>query len=351
MGRLAIILVLGLSMTVGYIGYTLNQSKTQFVTNVSGFDRFSNARNIAHTGVSMMLRRIDRGDTVIMNPLPRGQTSLLVTNVVSGVCSVSIKLPNVAKPDTIALTSKSKYMDSTYTVKAVLVRTPVPFPTPYAAVSVRASPAKFTNDGQPIIDGRNYTVDGTSLKGSGDQAGIRCMTKADSITLSATWGFPQLNGNPKPPQVDPTIPDPSDYASVYINARDYYYPTGTYSNVTWGSSAAPVIVDCVTPDTLETVKFQGNVEGWGILIVRGKLTITGTFKFHGLVLVYADNNVVDAINTDQNAQIIGALILAGGPNTLLDSRGNSTVKFSSDALNQAKYIGKLLYYQVVSWYE
>ncbi|TLY30736.1 MAG: hypothetical protein E6K56_06405, partial [Ignavibacteria bacterium] len=92
MGRLALVIVLGLSLTVGIVGYTLNRSKTGLIENVSGFDKYTNARNIAHTGVNMILRRLDRNDTSIIGPLTRSQTAWLYTNVMSGLCTVSVKL-------------------------------------------------------------------------------------------------------------------------------------------------------------------------------------------------------------------------------------------------------------------
>src|SRR5260221_9629036 len=116
MGRLAIVIVLGLSMTVGIVGYTLNKSTTSLTENVSGFDKYSNARNIAHTGVNMMLRALDRNDTSIINPMNRLATPLMVGNVMSGVCSVSIKLTNPAFLDTVDIWAKSAYSDTTRTM-------------------------------------------------------------------------------------------------------------------------------------------------------------------------------------------------------------------------------------------
>ena len=200
------------------------------------------------------------------------------------------------------------------------------------------------------MDGRNYAADGLTRTGSGDKPGILAMTHADSNTLAATWGFPQLNGSPQHPVVDTNIPDPDTFVDQYIAARDYYYPSGTYSGLTWGSSSSPVVVDCVTPNSEESVRFTGNVEGWGILIVRGNLTIDQNFKFHGLVIVYGDDYSI-TVTSGGNAQIIGALLFQGGSNSLFNATGASYFKYSSDALNKAKYIGKLLAYQVISWYE
>src|ERR1043166_5223428 len=118
MGRLAIVIVLGLSMTVGIVGYTLNQSNRGLTENVAGFDKYANARNIAHTGVNMMLRAVERNDNSIIGQMNRLGTPMMVLNVMSGVCSVSIKLANPAFLDTVDIWSKSKYIDTTRTMRS-----------------------------------------------------------------------------------------------------------------------------------------------------------------------------------------------------------------------------------------
>src|SRR6266571_6595835 len=144
MGRMALIIVLALSLTVGIVGYTLNQSKTGLVENVTGFDKYANARNIAHTGVNMVLRKLDRNDTSIINPmLVRKQTAWLVANVMSGVCSVSIKLANPSFLDTVEITSRSHFMDTARVMNVRLHRQPVPFPFINEAVGLNVPNVDF----------------------------------------------------------------------------------------------------------------------------------------------------------------------------------------------------------------
>src|SRR5215510_3909034 len=128
MGRLAIILVLALSFTAGIVGYSINISKTRTVENVSGFQKYTSARNIAHTGVNMMLRTLDKGDTSYINNLQAGRKVWLVKNYMAGLCSVSIKLKNPAFLDTVDMTSKAIFMDTVKTMSLRLRRQPIPFP-------------------------------------------------------------------------------------------------------------------------------------------------------------------------------------------------------------------------------
>jgi hypothetical protein len=66
MGKMALLLVLGLSITVGIIAATMNSSKRALGENVTGFDRYATGRNLAHTGVNMLLRKFDRKDSTLI---------------------------------------------------------------------------------------------------------------------------------------------------------------------------------------------------------------------------------------------------------------------------------------------
>jgi len=236
-----------------------------------------------------------------------------------------------------------------YRMRLKLLRGTKPFPSVNGAVGVRATPVVFSMSGNPKIDGRNYNESGTALVGSGNVQGISAMTKADSANM-ATVGGSKITGNP-PVKVDTTTANPIDYVNEYISNADYVYTPGTYSSVTWGSATNPVIVVCANPDTIQSIKFTGNVVGWGVLVVRGNLELAGNFKFHGLVIIYGEDNIVNAAAAAGTPAIIGGLILAGAANTSLAMKGTADFKYSSAALQKAKNIGKLRYYSILDWYE
>jgi hypothetical protein len=344
MGRLALIIVLALSMTVGIIGYSLNKSKTGLVENVAGFDKYANARNIAHTGVNMLLRRLDRNDTSIINPMYRLQTPLMVVNVASGLCSVTVKLTNPSFLDTIDVWSKSRFMDTTRTMNVRLNRQPVPFPGIGEAAGLRVPNVAFQMNGSPSIDGHNHDINGNPLApGPNDKPGVGVITPADTATVLAYAS--KIDGT-KDVIVDSSMADPSLFVGEYINAADYTYTSGTYgSNMTWGSVTAPAIVYANG-----NVKFNGNIEGWGILVVQGDLQLAGTFKFHGLVVAYNDV-IIDVQFATGTPDIIGALLEAGPSGSDFIMKGNSNISYSKDALDKAKYINKLQVYRVTRWYE
>jgi hypothetical protein len=344
MGRMAIVMVIGLSMTVGIIGYSINQSTSRLVENVSGFDKYANARNMAHTGVNMMLRALDRNDTSIINPMNRIGTPMMVVNLMSGVCSVSVKLANPAFLDTIDIWSKSRYMDSTRTMNVRLRRQPIPFPIVAEAVGLNATNVNFNMTGGASIDGHNHDIGGNLLSASSnDIPGVGVITPADTSKVLAYSN--KIDGT-RDVVRDSTMTDPAFFVTDYTNAADYTFTSGSYgSNMTWGSVNTPAVV-YVNGD----VNFQGNIEGWGILVVSGKISMSGTFKFHGLLIAYNDA-IIDLQFGTGTPTIIGGVLMGGTSGSQFTMKGSSNVSYSKDALELAKYINKLQAYRVMYWYE
>ena len=240
MGRLAIILVLSLSFTAGIIAYSINISKTRTVENVSGFEKYTTARNIAHTGVNMMLRTLDKNDTSYVNPLQAGQKVWLVKNFMAGLCSVSIKLKNPAFLDTVDMTTKAVFLDTIKTMSLRLRRQPIPFPVISEAVGLRVNNPDFKMTGTPNIDGRNHDINGTLLAASAnDKPGVGVMaSNPDSVTVA---GYGSKIDGTQDAKVDTGMSDPALFVNDYTNAADYVFTAGTYGgNRTWGSQAAPV---------------------------------------------------------------------------------------------------------------
>ena len=87
MGKMAFLLVMGLSIAVGIVTYTVNRSKNQLVENVTGFQKYTTARNIAHTGINMLLSRMDSHDSAILDSLVPGKKAVMVTNFLAGKCT------------------------------------------------------------------------------------------------------------------------------------------------------------------------------------------------------------------------------------------------------------------------
>jgi hypothetical protein len=342
MGRAALLLVLGVGAAFSIIGINIHKTGTQAIAEQAAYYRFASARNLARTSIHMTLRALDRADTSVYGGTYAGSFN-----------SGSFVVAGSRRADTLILTTTARYEDTTYSMRLTLQRYPKPVPEANAALGIRAKDIDFKINGQALVDGRNYSADGSTLIGSGNKPGVSIMTADDSLDVMED--STKLRGNPKS-LVDTTTADPGQHIDEYRLNADYYYGPGDYnqSNITWGSQSNPVIVFCETADTTQTVRFSGNVTGWGILVVVGSLTATGNFKFYGLTIVHAAHIKVN-VTASGNATFVGGLIMSGGTKSTftINGQGNdpASIKYSSAALENAKYIGKLLAYRILDWYE
>jgi hypothetical protein len=339
MGRMAIIIVIGLSLTVGIVGYSLNNSKTGMIENIAGFDKYAMARNIAHTAVNMALRALDRNDSLFI------AAKSMSTSVMGGSATVTISYPFTPRIDTMDLTASAKFMDTTRLMKLRLHRRPVPFPAIRQAVGLRIPNPNFNMVGTPDIDGHDHRMNGSPLPPSAnDLPGVGVMNPADTSIIAPFAG--KIDGSPKDIVGDTAITDPLGFVNDYIAAADITFGPGVFGgDRTWGSADAPVIVFCDGD-----VKFTGKISGYGIMVVRGKLTLAGTFVFRGLVLAYQDTEIDVSFSTG-TVEVIGGLIAAGPAGSKFEMRGTSAMLYSREALDMAMYINKLQVYRVMRWYE
>ena len=355
MGKMALFLVMGLVVAVGVVTFTINRSKSSLVENVTGFDKYAIARNIAHTGVNMLLRRFDYSKETT-DTLNNGGTVNFALSTMGGSCvltAAAIHPPPAT--DTIDINCTTTFMDTTKTMKLRLRRQPIPFPTVGEAVGLRVPNVDFKISGsgsgtKGFIDGRNHDINGNLLPAdTTSRPGVGVMTKTDSAEVAA-YGD-NINGTIDV-IVDPNMANPADYVDEYINGADKVVPNGSVvsGNETWGTQTNPWIVYCQGD-----VKITGTVVGWGVLVVHGNLTISGGFTFHGLVLAYKDTKI-DVMETGgggKDANIIGGMIVAS-PSTdpcTFEMKGSQNTYYSKAALEMAKFIGKLQAYSVMWWYE
>jgi hypothetical protein len=343
MGRSSMLLVMGLAVIFGIIGNNVRKGTNSLTETHSSYYKYTNARNLARLGIHRHLRYLDgiSGVSLPHDPME---------------CSYnggSYSIDTLRCGDTLTITSRGTYQDTTYTSKARLLYSTKPFPTSKSAIGVRATPVNFSISGGAEVDGRNYDATGTTLVGSGDLPGVTTMNATDSATVKAAGGS-NIVGNPAV-KVDQTTTDPGPFIEEYKNSADYIYSSsGTYSGATWGSAANPTVVYCNSgDDTTFSIKFTGGVTGYGILVVRGNVQFNGNFSFYGLVVVDGFNTQVQ-FGASGTPQIVGGLCVAGNAGakvTLKGSGANSKVKYSAQALTQAKHISKLMYYSVLDWYE
>jgi hypothetical protein len=359
MGRLALMMVMGLTLTLAVVGYQINQTNSRAIEHVVSFQKYTMARNIAHTGINMALRKIDKQDSTAEtrsfdSSLNVGTKLWITNNFALGSCSTMVWVPApTTNPDSLLITSNSRYIDTTYTMRLILKKAPDPFPGVNAAVGLRVNNAVWSISGNTAtIDGRDHDINGNLLpSSSNDRPAVAVYYGPDTTDVLSDPPH-DFEGVPKKVVQDSSIPNPLDYAQLYINSASYTYtgPATIASNQVWGLQSAPVVV--YANASAGGIKFSGTCEGWGILICKGDLTMSGTFKWHGLVIAYNEITIqTDAALSTGNPDIIGAFLLAGAPGSSFGMKGNCLAVYSSAALKNAMLIGTLQSYKVIKWYE
>lgn len=344
MGRTALILVMALSAVFGIIGVNLRNTTRDLTQAHVGYYEYTNARNLARTAVHRYLRYVDG--------IP-GYSGSPVTSATIGAGSYVVTPVTVG--DTLWLTSVGTYGDSSYTMKVKLLFTPKPFPQASGAIGIAATPAAITFAGKAWVDGHNWDSTGSTLLGSGDKPGVAVLNPTDSSSVALAGAGGNISGVP-PVASNTTMTDPAGFMDEYEQSAHYYFntPGNVSGNMTFGSSDNPVIVVCnAGEDTSFSIRFTGSITGYGILAINGNVKFSGSINWYGLVVAYGINNVVDFEATG-NPQIVGGVIVAGNEGASLTLKGTGAggkVKYSSQALNKARRIGRLLYYSVVEWYE
>lgn len=340
MGRAALILIVALAVSFGYISNSIRGTMNALTASMSSYNQYSMARDLARTAVHTTLRAIDRGITI--------PTS-------GSFSSGSFTVSTYTVVDTLWMTTIGTYGDSSYRMDLKLQMSTKPFFEPGGAMAVNASIKEFTVNGQPTIDGRNHPMTATNendTTGSGNLAGITLRDAVDTADIQSETSL-QLYGSPKL-AVNPSTPDPAPFINEYFQSADYIVNVGDPLPASpWGTIAVPEITFLdAGADTSKSISISGSITGCGILVVRGNIKITGNFTFIGLLVVDGVTNILD-FTAAGNCSIVGGTILTGNAVdvTISGTASKGKMLYSSEALDKAKNIGKLRFYRVMEWYE
>lgn len=333
MGKMAVIVVIGFLGILGLLMYNMQRSTVMATeSSVTHFEK-STARIIAETGMHRGWRLLEDNDTV----------SVSNASLLNGRYSVSM---NQIATDTVRVMSSASFGRATDTVTAVFFKTIKPVPDVPGAVSLASDTVDVSINGTPhryAVDGRDYDMNG-NLVGVG-KPGIICHSSYDSVQSAAYVG--QITGNPSPVSIQSDIPQPTSFINDLIGNADYTF-TGDIPGGNFGTRDHPAIVYC--DGTGSTVTLNGNNVIYGIVIIKGNVKITGTFKFYGLMIAYNDvvSISVDAAGT---ADMYGGMIMAGGAHSSFSMQGTATFYYSSASLSNVRKIQRLRLYALQHWYE
>jgi hypothetical protein len=275
----------------------------------------------------------------------------------------TFRVDGVALGDSLWLTANSTFNDSSYRIKTKMVVAHTIFPqwVFQAALGVYSTPDsfKFKSTGF-TMDGRDHDVLGNLLPLSADSVSpIHVRTAADSAS-AYNASYPKLvdsiKGTPKI-TVDSLIPDPAVLGALYYGLADSILINNAPKKPTQigskGTQANPIIVFCdgtgagAVPGNF--VLNSGDI-GWGILVVKGSLTLNGNSEWHGLIIEYG-NWVLDLNTSVGNSKIIGGVLFGGLAGSSWEMGGGSMIQFSKAALTKAKNIKTAPVYKIVDWYE
>ncbi len=328
MGRIAIFLVIGLSVIIGVFTYILNNTSSDAVRLSMKEYSFSMARNIAHSAVNIALHQIDQGST----------DSLFSGSFDDGSYSVT-KTQNA---DTVQLAVASVFSDTTCRMRVKLVQYPKPFPKTNATIGFASDSVNFSFNGSPTVSGYDKNTDG-SLGPNPPLPAVTVPTNYDSSNVAPFNSY--LQGSPTI-KVSDSIPQPGNYIQEYLANATVTFPSSVSSNATYGSATNPAIA--VRDGDLS---LSGSLSIYGILVVKGSLTITGTVTIYGIVICYGDSVTVNINTTSGTPKIYGAFLMSGPPKSSFSMKGNGQYYYSSQALKNVQNAPSLRAYQIIDWWE
>ena len=345
MGRVAIIIVLGLTITLGFYRNILTTRTTETVENVSGYYNHVTAKNIAFSAINNYLKKLYQNKTL------RGTFTEQNIYEDGGVDTVIIS-SNSATPtagDTVNVNVVAHFGGEKSSIEATLLVSTFTIPPITAGVAFPGANPVLDLNGNPQIDGSNHNFNGNPSSSCDSLPGVAVASGTDSANMVNALIDGGMEDHVIGLGTDPSVQvretsDPSTYLDPIIASADYYLTSGTYTSTEYGSKASPAIV-YGTGD----LKFSGGVTGYGILIIDGTLTLSGNFFWYGMVYVIGETpEIFNSVGTNR---IIGGVVI-GGPDKIARLRGSADIQYSCETVdNVINNCASLQTFSVLSWYE
>ncbi len=345
MGKAALIIVLGLSITLGFLRFILISRPLEATVNVSNYYSQVMARNVAHSAMNNYLKNLNlykslRGTFIEKDKYLESSIDTVWIQSSSSTTSIG---------DTIKVKVNAYYNEASSKIEVNLLATTLYIPIIPAAVSFSGPNPSLDLNGVPYIDGRNHDQNGNLSSSYDDLPGVVVTSSTDSTNLSNSLISTGMENHVVGIGASPSIyvrnvPDPSNYLDPIIAAANFYLPEGSYSQIQFGSQDNPVIVFGEGD-----LKFSGGVVGHGILIIDGTLTLSSNFFWTGMVFVIGQSpEIFSSVGTNQ---ILGGVVL-GGNDKVARLRGTADIKYSYEAIqNVMNNTTRLMIFQILSWYE
>ena len=341
MGKMALILTMGITVIIGFFVLRLNSNAKQGLDTTLNMYEYTQSRLIANSGVEIYLEKMRRDKTL-------NSGTYLNNDLADGSYDIYITGPDSA----LNIRSVAHFMNVTHETIVKAKREPVKFPAPPAALYVSAAAVQnvmmsgnFTVSGfnhdknGNLVSTINNTVPGLVVDNNADSVAMVDILKKNTISNITGKGGGTPNIAVKNIGVDwPAISNELAFSA------DATLGSGTYNGGTFGTYDKPQI-------TLinGSAEFKGNLSGAGILVVNGDLTIAGTFNFKGIIIAYKESAITTKLNG--TGDVIGSLIVSGTSADMDISNGTFQALYSPEALNNAKLNLKSSRFKILSWWE
>jgi hypothetical protein len=234
---------------------------------------------------------------------------------------------------------------------------PLPFSVTGALMMMGVpDPMQLSVSGSSRISGVNVGING-SPTGSGDIAAISAHsphTVPELLTAIPPSDYPNLIGVTPSPSLSTTAqPINLDEIQLSIqNSANVVLANNQYSNLQFGySTPAPGLYKIIY--RAGDVRFIGTTQGAGVMFVTGDMRIEGTFRFDGIIYCLGNvriHGTGPGPGPASQTQIFGAVI-TGPNNHSFTMDGNSTIKYSSEAITKSTAVLPTKYVAFNGWQE
>jgi hypothetical protein len=341
MGKMALILTLGMSVIISFFVLRLNSNTREGLGTTINMYENTQARLIANSGVEIYLQKMRVNKNLTSGTFPNNTG-------IDGTYDIYI-----SGPDTnLTIRSVAHYMDVTHETIVKARRDPIAFPTAPAALYVStAAMQNVKMGGNFTVSGWNHDKNGNLVsKTNNTVPGILVDNNADSVAIVDVLKKNTANnitgkggGTPNVAVHDYNI-DWAGISNTIAFSADATLGSGTYNGGTFGTYSSPQIT-MINGDAT----FNGNLSGSGILVVNGNLTIRGTFNYTGMIIAYKESTIQTELNG--NGTVIGSLIVSGNSVDMNIANGTFSALYSTEALQNSALNLKSSRFQIVSWWE
>jgi hypothetical protein len=367
MGKSILIIVIGLSLIIGFIILKLNTNATYGVeTTMNKFDQV-HARLIANSGIEIYLEKLKLDPSIVDKSFPGN-------SLFNGSYDITI-----AGPDShVTVTSIAHFLGVNHTSIAVARTDGLPPPDSTAALYLNAGAIfgihKQGTGGKIEIDGNDHNMDGTLITPIVDPKygiGVDGPTQDSIVTQQIkNQGLDQIKGrefyfdstsgywSPSVGIVGESDFDWQYYAQQIAKTPDIQVPGPKIS--TWGTTSEPKVTLVNAATYNESHKGNPYIinasdvsSGCGILLINGSVSFTGNFTFKGLVIAYRKTDIEQGdltIGGNGTVTIIGSLVAAGDSVTMALNNGTLSILYSDEALARAASVS-IRRWEILSWWE